>query len=393
MLHELLHLDLAANSKNNNPNPQIRDLKIKYSEHKSDQKDIKHSWTKVYGPRLAKILARFQPIRTDQSLGYWIQRSDDSYTMFALASYVQQKFGYYPYIPLVYDQITDMPMLPLPRDGTGAGSLTNYDFVGYNASSAGDVVFVNITQGDKGECPTVYENGSDEDVEIGAAIPDSLYPSAYWDQYNKWIEEIKDLAGEPTSGTCKFNIEEIWTSEPADSNLYANIDLYDFSGTLIYSTPQSTSSPGVPIDDANPYHLMEEGMKEALIIVGEHANDYIQFTYGDQFWQSSDTEGTPSCTLIGNNWEQPTSDESSVSIKSSSVLPGFDSYLTLYRHETSNATTCAEFPDTEKHLPEWTISEANCLEISVHPQVFLNWCLYLMASTLAAPFRGRIAGY
>ncbi|KAL6365955.1 hypothetical protein LRP88_00538 [Fusarium phalaenopsidis] len=105
-LHELLHLDLAANSKDGNPNPDIRDLLIKFTFSTGPDKGKKSVWTKVYGPRLAKILTSFQPWRKDQPLGYFIQSSDDSYTMFILAIYVQRKFGYYPYIPMVYDRST-----------------------------------------------------------------------------------------------------------------------------------------------------------------------------------------------------------------------------------------------------------------------------------------------
>jgi hypothetical protein len=48
-----MHLDLAADSVNESPNPHIRDLKIKYT------------W-----PELAKILARFQPISPFSKPGF-----------------------------------------------------------------------------------------------------------------------------------------------------------------------------------------------------------------------------------------------------------------------------------------------------------------------------------
>ncbi|KAI1377584.1 hypothetical protein F4677DRAFT_444176 [Hypoxylon crocopeplum] len=105
------------------------------------------------------------------------------------------------------------------------------------------------------------------------------------------------------SGTCKFTIKEVWTCEPVERNLYAAITLYDATGQEIYSTPGSASSPGVPINDADPWHLKEDGMEEELIIVAEHVNDYIQFYYGDQAWRMSSTTGTPSCQLKGDNWD------------------------------------------------------------------------------------------
>jgi hypothetical protein len=84
-----MHLDLAADSVNNNPNPQIRDLNIKFTYGTGDKRGTKSKWTKVYGPKLAKILARFQPFGAGTTqTGYFIQRSDESFTMFALARYV-----------------------------------------------------------------------------------------------------------------------------------------------------------------------------------------------------------------------------------------------------------------------------------------------------------------
>lgn len=81
-----MHLDLAANSVNGSPNPQIVDLKIKFKYGAGKNKGQITKWTKVYGPMLAKTLARFQPFGAGtKQTGYFIQRSDDSFTMFALA--------------------------------------------------------------------------------------------------------------------------------------------------------------------------------------------------------------------------------------------------------------------------------------------------------------------
>jgi hypothetical protein len=86
MLHEMLHLDLVADSVNSSPNPQVRDLTIKFH---FDGKTREES---VYGPGLAKILARYLPF-TGPKTGYFVQRSDDNLVYFALAKYVQSKIG------------------------------------------------------------------------------------------------------------------------------------------------------------------------------------------------------------------------------------------------------------------------------------------------------------
>src|SRR5205814_327325 len=52
-------------------------------------------------------------------------------------------------------------------------------------------------------------------------------------------------------GTCKISITEIWTCESSDKNLYADISLTGSNGAVLYTTPQSVSSPGVPINHAS----------------------------------------------------------------------------------------------------------------------------------------------
>ncbi|KAJ8133212.1 hypothetical protein O1611_g410 [Lasiodiplodia mahajangana] len=315
-LHELFHLDLAAKTTKNGDqnNPRIRDLLIKFKIGSGKDKGKVTTWTKVYGPRLAKILARFQPWRRDQDLGDFIRQSDDSLTMFALALYVQKLFGYYPYIPVIYDQLTELPLIP-PSGGGSDDEPDESAVVAYDPGDTDPATFINLTMengGTRGDpnCTFIYENGSGEDVEIGLPIPKSMYPVSYWEQYDQWIQGIKDSTGsgnnDPTM--CRFNITEVWTCEPAESNLYAQVTLSDASGRQIYSTPGSDSSPGVPINDAMPWHLRESEMEEELIIIGEHQNDYMQFYYNSQAWTSSDTSGVPSCQLQSENWpvEGPT---------------------------------------------------------------------------------------
>lgn len=93
MLHEMLHLDLVANSDDNNPNPRIRDLKMQYIVLSRDD-EPKTIITKVYRPKLAKIMARYLPFGASaMKTGYFTQRNDDNYVYFALAKYVQEKIN------------------------------------------------------------------------------------------------------------------------------------------------------------------------------------------------------------------------------------------------------------------------------------------------------------
>ncbi|KAI9764588.1 MAG: hypothetical protein M1840_008317 [Geoglossum simile] len=120
--------------------------------------------------------------------------------------------------------------------------------------------------------------------------------------------EVKDGDGWDSSEMCKLAVKEIWTCEPVESNLYASVKITGADGKEIYTTPQSTHSPGQPINSAKPLSLQENGMKNALVITGQHTNDYIQFAYGSTSWttmtKEAATDGKGSCKLKGNDWNK-----------------------------------------------------------------------------------------
>jgi hypothetical protein len=74
MYHEILHLDLGADSVNGNPNPQTHDLTIDIRVNK-----FGYYKTEAYGPERAKVLARYTPVlANDFETGYYTQRDDRS---------------------------------------------------------------------------------------------------------------------------------------------------------------------------------------------------------------------------------------------------------------------------------------------------------------------------
>jgi hypothetical protein len=198
-----MHLDLAANSKDESPNPRIRDLKIRFTYGTGPDKGSKTGWEKVYGPRYAKILARYQPMRRDVSVGYFIQRSDDNLTLFALARYVQEKFGYYPYIPMTWDQIDGMPRVPATPDGSGE-SADDSSIIAFETKGEDPVWFKQ-----SGVCPSTNKITGGEDLEIGAPFPKTAYPDSYWQQYDKWVAEVKSslAEGDQSSEESCFNAD------------------------------------------------------------------------------------------------------------------------------------------------------------------------------------------
>ncbi|KAK1847354.1 fg-gap repeat domain-containing protein [Colletotrichum chrysophilum] len=300
-LHELFHLDLAADSVQGTPNPKVRDLKISYFFVNTDGNWDLTPLHKAYGSMRAKIMARFVPMAWDKPTGYFVQRNDDNLGRFALSKYVESQIGAYPFLPQIYQNIHDIQE-PGPRpDSIGVSWLEDQEKgVVLNFTSVADAIAFT----DDGE------NCSDDDDEQDpvedsfkprAPHPDSSYPEWYHDAQKKWFDTIEQAS---PAGSCSLNITQIWTCEPVDSNLYARVTIKNSIGDLLYSTPGSTRTPGQPINDQSPLELQKGGMKDKLKIVGEHVNDYIQFYYGSASWTSWTTEGSAKCKLVGDNWNK-----------------------------------------------------------------------------------------
>ena len=94
-------------------------------------------------------------------------------------------------------------------------------------------------------------------------------------------------------GVCSFHIDEYATCEDEAKNLYANVKMWDNGGSTtnpIGETDLSTAANknyGNHIDVGNSYSFTSK-LKTPLIITGEHANDYVQFTLGAISWKSTD---------------------------------------------------------------------------------------------------------
>lgn len=296
-LHELFHIDLAADSERGEPNPKIYDIKMSYHDSSGE---ISRPTT-AYRTALSKILAKFVPREKDKDpkfAGYWVQRNVDNFSRFAMANFLQNRLGEYPRYPLILPQERARdPQRPDPRQGKSS-------FIAYEAGSdSGTKLYIDPSDLDE----EMYEqvevddtHTTDEVFEVGEPYSLDDYPESYRKAYEGWLEKLANNS----SGTCKLDIEEIWTCEDVAKNLYAQAKITDLSGNILYQTPGSVHSPGVPINDANPLEIKKDGMSDTLVIVGEHAGDYIRFTYGSSYWSSSDTEGDASCKLVGDNWNE-----------------------------------------------------------------------------------------
>ncbi|KAL3475107.1 hypothetical protein BJX99DRAFT_259722 [Aspergillus californicus] len=179
-LHNLYHLNLAADSPTNNPS--VLDLKV----------DIKLAVQKsitiwAYGPFGAKVLARWQGQPGENSVGYYVQRNADNLAYYALAKYVMSKNGnVYPHLPIISYEIDGPPYPGLLAEFVKDGS----DF------------YLNTTDDDLSTWDAVpgfnYPGCSDDlngreltpALTIDRFVSASAYPDDYNDQVSTWVKAL-----------------------------------------------------------------------------------------------------------------------------------------------------------------------------------------------------------
>ncbi|KAK8098814.1 uncharacterized protein PG998_012055 [Apiospora kogelbergensis] len=206
-LHELLHIDLAADSVNSSPNPQIRDLKIKYWD--PELKPPGPSpWLDAYEPKMAKILARFLPKGPAyKQTGYFVQRNDDNLVYFSLANYVQSKIGGYPFLPVIVEDEVEIPRGSQPRTRATDPVIVFSDqgekpasFLNFSPSTMANATSASVGSG----CAAASTVEPQDGFEVGKKIPSTNYPKSYLEDRKKWIKSIQTpLDSAPTKDENK----------------------------------------------------------------------------------------------------------------------------------------------------------------------------------------------
>lgn len=100
------------------------------------------------------------------------------------------------------------------------------------------------------------------------------------------------------TGTCAFHLTETQRCEGDPKNLYAIVKLVDANKADIGDTPVNNDPFGAPINAADPYSF-DSKLPHPIVIVGEHQHDYVQFKYGELFWQSKTPNGGAECNNGG----------------------------------------------------------------------------------------------
>lgn len=182
--HELLHIDWVSKFGAYGSNGKVIDVVMAFK--RREGRDIIVEYVEAYGPTLAKMLARF-----GIDTGFWTVRNADTFHMFALARYVQEKVGLYPHLPLA----------PKPPDGVSGSRPSETVFFTvpglFEMYGDGTVqVDVNTTEYDEaswdptGTCAVLDSGIVNDDSQIltlsAAFAAESAYPTDYMSSWSSW---------------------------------------------------------------------------------------------------------------------------------------------------------------------------------------------------------------
>ena len=235
----------------------------------------------------------------------------------------------YPHLPIVTNAIDGPPWRAVALDMIAS-------FVTEDGQ-----LYLNITDSDLNALAVDYpaEAGGtgddypgcsdDENTDVASPLvidnmaAQSAYPSDYNSQVSSWISQLPtttstsapstsaSTASAPSTtttsappayatGTCSFHVDEWQDCADDASNLFANVTMYDNNHNIIGSTNPSAGTLGDPINTSDPYNFISS-LADPLVIVGEHENDYMQFTLGSQSWTSRTTAAPYYCSNGGWN--------------------------------------------------------------------------------------------
>jgi len=183
-LHELTHLDLAADSAGDQPNPQVYDMTITLER---DAGGFFNSM--VYGGHGTKLLARYQ-----DDPGYYVQRNADNFAFFVLAKYIMSRNGnIYPHLPIILHEIEGPPWRDISSNPSYFMSFANDSKTLYLNTSNSDLSTLETKILDLSDYPGCSDRIDSVDqklLTIDKLAPLSAYPSNYTDQLKMWITDL-----------------------------------------------------------------------------------------------------------------------------------------------------------------------------------------------------------
>lgn len=304
----------------------------------------------AYGTLATKVMACWKGGAGLGSTGYWVQRNSDNLAYYALAKSVTLKNdNIYPHVPVVINKIAGPPcqnhfdmLAEFMTDGSNFFLNTTNDVQMFSKDWA------NSTSDDQSGCSDDANGGATalagSAISIDGFAPTSAYPDDCNSQVSSWVAALQTASLTPQtqpqpppppappspppylSGQCSFHLTETETCAPDFQNLFAIINLKDGAGNDIGNT--SIDRKKNPIGDginADSSLSFNSKLPHALVITGEHLNDYVQFTYDGLSWQSK----TPNEGAYCNNgrWDPRVGPLCSFSVGNHNAVNNMDCFF------------------------------------------------------------------
>lgn len=198
---------------------------------------------------------------------YWTSLNADSYVSSNLAIYIWDLFR--------------LATAPLPRK-------VYEQRTGFTSSYSGITFTYDDSNATMESFPAGFVDPSDPNDQFAAPDPEL------------WIAFEGKAPVLSLTGTCTIHVDEYQDCARMDSNLFADVTVMDSENNVIGKTAINATYPlGMPINVGDTYAFLVNDSSTQLMITGEHAGDYIQFTLGSLSWKSRTTTGVATCSNGG----------------------------------------------------------------------------------------------
>lgn len=180
--YELLHIDWVSLSNRYGYNNKIIDVRVQYEVTRRNKK-----WMTAYLPIGTKMLARW-----GISTGWWTIQNAESFTMYSLAKYVQNKIRLYSHLPLAPRPPTDVSQTYTEEgetDITGLFTMLSNSMVEMNTNTTlYDELEWSPTAGVCAVLDDDEEKNNDSQIlTLSAAFAkESFFPKDYMSSWSSW---------------------------------------------------------------------------------------------------------------------------------------------------------------------------------------------------------------
>lgn len=225
--HELLHIDWVSLSNSYGYNNEIIDVRVAFQDIRGATR-----WITAYAPIGTKLLARW-----GISTGWWTIQNAESFTMYAIAKYVQDQLGIYPHLPLAPKPPTDVSKTDTDDSETDITGLFTMFYNGTVEMDSNTTVYDELEWSPTaGVCAVVDdeddENDDSEILTLSASFaPESVFPTDYMSSWSSWA----GLSPTTTTTTTAASPTATWSiaiySEEDCAGDYYSVEGHNLDGS------------------------------------------------------------------------------------------------------------------------------------------------------------------